>query len=255
MQILRSLARRSTIIATLQQGRNSLPMSPKEEPLPICPPLASPHEEAIPNPLETCNDHVLHEPPLSQAVHGANQVYDGFMYGRESSMEEESSKSGEECEEDKFLGWPPELLTPQHRQGLHQKKKKLQAESSTRGQKVQQYREGRRWDCSSRISNAEAAAIGEGYETMSGTRPRREGARLGRKWAGTGQAEVGIRTQQPPDKGGGVGLGEPSPNDRNRVADWGDGRRERLEEGAGKGSGKEEMSRALGGTRWGLGPV
>jgi hypothetical protein len=84
------------------------------------------------------------------------------LQGRASSIEGESTEGGEEfysSEEERmeeFLGWPPELLlTPQHKHGLHQRKRKqMEGESSARAQKGQECGEGRRHDC-----DTEAAAV------------------------------------------------------------------------------------------------
>jgi hypothetical protein len=58
------------------------------------PPPAPPHHQGIPNHVEACREDVEHEPSLPQRVYGENRVYDGFLHGRESSIEGDSSEGG-----------------------------------------------------------------------------------------------------------------------------------------------------------------
>jgi hypothetical protein len=134
------------------------------------------------------------------------------MYGCASSMEDECSEGGEEyesCEEDKFWGWPLELLLIlQHRWGLHQKKKQVQGEYSARGQKVQQCGEGRGWGYARRNLDTDTAATLEGIRTLWGSGSGGEGAGLGGQWARAKEGGVGLGGQWPPEKGNRVDLGE-----------------------------------------------
>jgi hypothetical protein len=134
------------------------------------------------------------------------------MYGCASSMEDECSEGGEEyesCEEDKFWGWPLELLLIlQHRWGLHQKKKQVQGEYSARGQKVQQCGEGRGWGYARRNLDTDTAATLEGIRTLWWSGSGGEGAGLGGQWARAKEGGVGLGGQWPPEKGNRVDLGE-----------------------------------------------
>jgi hypothetical protein len=120
-------ARRSNRLASLQQGPNSPATSTAEEYLLDKPPPAPPQEQADVNLSQASNNNVHHEPSLPPIMYRAYPPYDGFLDGRESSIDGDFSDCGEEEDQfedagmDDFVGWLPEMLfTPQSRIGLHQ---------------------------------------------------------------------------------------------------------------------------------------
>jgi hypothetical protein len=158
-------------------------------------------KEGIPHALNSCNEDVEHEQSIPQGVYGANHVCNGYLHGRQSSIEGESSTSAKEydsCEEEEFLGWPPELLfTPQYKQGLHQKKRKqIQGENSACRQKAQHSAEGRRQGC--QCEGGRADAVCEGAAPVWGNGPGGQEAGPGAQWTGTGEPVDGVGAQRPP---------------------------------------------------------
>ena len=88
-------------------------------------------------------------------MHGRYPSCEGLLDGHESSIDDESSKSGEEDEffeeelMEEFMDWSPELLfIPQYRRRLHHKKGKYEeGESSVLKDKKEHYGEGGGQQC------------------------------------------------------------------------------------------------------------
>jgi hypothetical protein len=151
------------------------------------------------------------ETSLPRAVYGGNPLYEGYLYGHESSIEGESSAGGEEDDSyeedsmDEFLGWPPELLlTPQPTWGLQRKQRRAVEGASARMAKEDGERRGR---------GSVHTAICEGGAGGFDSRLRGEGAGSGEEGAGSageegayGENGVGGATQQLPATAPGISL-------------------------------------------------
>jgi hypothetical protein len=150
------------------------------------------------------NDDLGQETSLLGAVYGGNPLYEGYLHGRESSIEGESSAGGEEDDSyeevnlDEFLDWPPELLhIPQSTQGLQRKQRRV-VEGTSAGM-AKEGGEGRGW-------GSVHTAVCEGGAGGFGSRLRGEGAGSGEEGDGSareGEGPVervgsGGATQRPP---------------------------------------------------------
>jgi hypothetical protein len=133
------------------------------------------------------NDDLGQETSLLGAVYGGNPLYEGYLHGRESSIEGESSAGGEEDDSyeevnlDEFLDWPPELLhIPQSTQGLQRKQRRV-VEGTSAGM-AKEGGEGRGW---SSMHAGMPSAVCEGRAGGFGSKLRGEGARSGEEGPGS----------------------------------------------------------------------
>jgi hypothetical protein len=133
------------------------------------------------------NNDLGHETSLSRVVYGGNPLYEGYLYGRESSIEDESSIGSEEDDSyeednmDEFMGWPPELLlTPQPTRGL-QRKQRRPMQGASAGM-AKEGGEGRGW---SSMHAGMPSAVCEGRAGGFGSKLRGEGARSGEEGPGS----------------------------------------------------------------------
>ena len=119
MQVTPPPAQRSVRLASMQEGPSCTTGS-KDSPFPsAAPTLASPHEGHGVEPSIAATTALLH----AQVFLGfTNILYEDFWYGRESSLEDDSTKDSEDEESieggdvEECLGWPPKLLLVPKRQ-------------------------------------------------------------------------------------------------------------------------------------------